>query len=209
MPVKPVVAVDIDGTLGRYHEHFINFAEDWLGRKFTEEQKAYIGDMRFWESLGLDLRLYRDIKLAYRQGGQKRTMPIYPGAQELMTNLRRAGAEIWIATTRPWQRLDNVDPDTREWLRRNGIAYDFMIYGEDKYPRLVELVDRQRIVGVVEDLPEQAEEAEALNLKPIVVKREHNEVWRNSVYGFEDVKWPTLYGAANILLDRINEWKPE
>lgn len=204
MPVKPVVAIDIDGTLGDYHGHFMDFAEGWLGEHFAD--RNYRGHERFWEFLNLDHRLYRDIKLAYRQGGMKRTMPVFEGAAELTNNLRRAGAEIWIATTRPWQRLDNVDPDTREWLRRNGIVYDYMIYGDDKYPQLRNLVDTHRIVGVLEDLPEQVEEAEALSMNPVVINRQHNEDWRQRT-SFE--KWKTadtMEHAAKILTDRVEEW---
>lgn len=61
-PMDPIVSVDIDGTLGFYHQHFVAFAEDYLGRELPRWTE-YQGDERFWEFLGLDLPEYRTIKL--------------------------------------------------------------------------------------------------------------------------------------------------
>jgi len=170
--LKPVVAVDIDGTLGNYHEHFTVFAEIYLNEALPHQ---YDGGQEFSEYLGLDKRVYRDIKLAYRQGGMKRSMPMYPGADKFMQVLHHNGIELWIATTRPWQRLDNVDPDTREWLRRCEIPYDFMIYGDDKYDQLYLLVDKERILTVIDDQPEACQQAATLGLNARQPIRPHNE----------------------------------
>ena len=83
--------------------------------------------------------------------------------------------EIWLATTRPWQRLDNVDPDTREWLRRNGIEIDGLLYGDDKYQQLIETVEQERIVACFEDLPEQMGIGDRLGLPMYQIYRPHNE----------------------------------
>src|SRR3954451_14658495 len=111
-PIKPVVAVDIDGTLGDYHGHFVNFASAYLGRKLPSAEN-YRSNKRFAEYLGISLAEYRIIKLAYRQGGMKRSMPIFTGAKPLLRTIEEEGCELWLTTTRPFQRLDNVDPDTR------------------------------------------------------------------------------------------------
>lgn len=161
--VQPVVAVDIDGTLGDYHGHFLRFAQQYLGRG-DEQLWTYRGKPGFrqWftETYRVGDQVYRDIKLAYRQGGMKRSMPAYPGAARLCQAVLTEGAELWLTTTRPYLRLDNIDPDTREWLRRNGIKdYTGLVYDDDKYHRLAELVDKRRIVAVVDDLPEMVEQA--------------------------------------------------
>lgn len=154
--VKPIVAVDIDGTLGNYYTQFVQFASWYTGVILPYD---YSGEVEFSEHLGLEKALYRDIKLAYRQGSMKRSMQVYDGAQDFMQNVHDMGCEIWIATTRPWLRLDNVDPDTRHWLDRMEIEYDFMIYGDDKYEVLAQRVDPKRVIAVVDDLLEQCEEA--------------------------------------------------
>lgn len=162
--LKPVVALDIDGTLADYHRHFFNFAQQWLG--WSQETRMvwdrYPGTPSLSEFMEIDKRTYREIKLAYRQGGMKRSMPVYADAQLLTHNLRAAGAEIWVTTTRPYLRLDNIDPDTREWLGRNGISYDHLLYDEDKYTRLAQLVNPDRVVAVLDDQWQQVAMAGAL-----------------------------------------------
>jgi hypothetical protein len=163
---KPVVALDIDGTLGNYHAHFLWFAERWLGMPMPSEYDINPG-RRLHEFMNVPHHIYRECKLAYRQGGLKRFMPVYPGAAELTHNIRNAGAEVWICTTRPYMRLDNIDPDTREWLGRNHIDYDAVIFegvplGDritTKYEDLVRQVGIDRVVAAVDDLPEQTADA--------------------------------------------------
>lgn len=170
--MRPVVSVDIDGTIGNYHAHFTSFAESYLGHQLPW---GYDGSKEFSEFLELDKRTYRDIKLAYRQGGAKRSMPMYPLAKNLMRSLSQMGIEIWISTTRPYLRLDNVDPDTRHWLSRNGLPYDGMLYDENKYQLLLENVSRNRILVVIDDLSEYCKQSESLGIDTWQVSRRHNE----------------------------------
>lgn len=162
---RPVVALDIDGTLGDYHRHFLWFAEKWLGMNMPLATEINPG-LPLSEFMGVEHSVYRQCKLAYRQGGLKRFMPVYPFASDLTHNIREAGAQVWICTTRPYLRLDNIDPDTREWLRRNDIEYDAVIFegildgdGATKYGELVRQVSTSRIVAAVDDLPEQTADA--------------------------------------------------
>jgi len=174
---KPVVALDIDGTLGDYHKHFLWFAEQWLGTKMPSPVDINPG-LRLSEFMGVSHDVYRECKLAYRQGGLKRFMPAYPYAAELTRAIRNEGAEVWICTTRPYLRLDNIDPDTREWLRRNMIAYDAVIFegvqnGDDhptKYEDLVRQVGFNRIVAAVDDLTEQVRDAIAWGIQKVYLR---------------------------------------
>jgi hypothetical protein len=175
---KPVVAIDIDGTLGNYHAHFLWFAEQWLGQPMPSEYDINPG-RRLHEFMQVPHHIYRECKLAYRQGGLKRFMPVYPGAAELTRRIRDEDAEVWICTTRPYLRLDNIDPDTREWLGRNGIEYDAVIFesvdsGGDhhltKYADLVRQVGLSRIVAVTDDLPEQTVDAFRNGVKRVYIR---------------------------------------
>ncbi len=133
------------------------------------------GEGEFEDYLGLSKTHYRQAKLAYRLGGNKRWLPIYSEAYEAMANCKSAGAEIWITTTRPWQRLDNIDPDTRFWLERHGLPYDHMLYDEDKLQKIVDQVDSARIVAVIDDLHEQYDRAIALDLPVMQRANDHNQ----------------------------------
>jgi hypothetical protein len=155
---KLVVALDIDGTLGDYHGHFLDFAKKYFNEDMPDPKEINPGK-HLWEHMGVERHEYREAKLAYRQGGWKRWMPVYDGASELTQSIRNLGAEVWITTTRPYLRLDNIDPDTREWLRRNSIEYDAVLFGDRKYTELVRQVGASRVIAVVDDLPECLSEA--------------------------------------------------
>ncbi len=198
-PLKPIVALDIDGTMADYHTSFINFCRTYLD---THISMDYYGDVSLAEHIGISKREYREIKLAYRVGGMKRSMPITTiNWRSLVNRVRDLGAEVWITTTRPYLRLDNVDPDTREWLRRNFIEYDHLLYDEHKYQRLTELVSRERIVGIVDDLGEMYDEATALDL-PIIQMRTKFNIKDRRENGSDNVN-----DITNELLKRIREWK--
>lgn len=173
-PVAPVVAIDIDGTMAPYHPHFIEFASSWLGYE-PRGREEYTGHPRFREWMcdvyNIDLSTFRAIKLAYRQGGMKRTMGVYPGASPLVRSLRDAGAEVWLTTTRPHERYDRIDPDTVEWTRRNRIEFDGLLFGHDKLSTLVDRIDPRRVVAVLDDLPWVLERAEELGLGVPVLRR--------------------------------------
>lgn len=156
---KPVVALDIDGTLGDYHRNFIEFARRYFNNTESNWMAPNPG-LPLWEHMGISHRDYRDAKLAYRQGGWKRWMPVYPEAAAMTHWIRtKLDAEVWLCTTRPYLRLDNVDPDTREWLRRNNIEYDALLFDpaheEDgtKYDELFRQAG-DRVASILDDLPE-------------------------------------------------------
>lgn len=173
MKLKPVVALDIDGTMGDYHAHFIKFAELWIGRKLPDP--ADINDGKpLHRHLGMSKQTYRQIKLAYRQGGMKRSMPVYDGAAFMTRHIKKLGGEVWICTTRPYLRLDTIDPDTRHWNRRNGIQFDGLLYGEHKYSDLVKIVGKDRVVAVLDDLPEVLDRARALGLPTYLRDQPYN-----------------------------------
>lgn len=162
VPTRPIVAVDVDGTLADYHKHFLRFAEGYCHQSFPPAGRVNPG-LPLHEFMGLEKSAYDEVKFAYRRGGMKRTMPVINGAAEMTWNLKELGCEVWISTTRPADRYDNVDPDTREWLRRNGIHYDALIFdsihGDDKYSRLSNIVGADSVVAMIDDLPEMIDVA--------------------------------------------------
>lgn len=210
MRTKPIIALDIDGTLGNYHKHFLEMAALYLNRPMPDAEDLNPG-LRLHKFMGVSLRDYRAAKLAFRQGGFKRWMPCYDGAAELTTTLRRKGrAEIWICTTRPYNRLDSIDPDTQEWLKRNGIQYDHILYGEDKYNELRRQAGGRwgRVAGVLEDLPELWEKARKLFPDAWVCLRDQPY---NRVAGDEPIQTmmgiKDLYQAQEVLMDALDEWR--
>lgn len=172
--VKPIIAIDLDGTIADYHGSLFRFAEQWFGVFDTQWSATYHGQCKLARHMDVTDDDYRRMKLAYRQGGMKRTMPIFGGAREMIQSLQGLGAEVWITTTRPYNKFDSTDPDTREWLRRHEIAFDGLIYDDDKYRVLTEAVDPERIVTVVDDLPENCVRAEELGIPAVMLVNRYN-----------------------------------
>jgi hypothetical protein len=203
---KPVVALDIDGTLGDYHGNWFAFARLYFNRRPREWNLPNPG-LPLWEHMGITHHEYREAKLAYRQGGWKRWMPCYAGAFELTRSIRSAGAEVWICTTRPYLRLDNVDPDTREWLARNGIEYDAVLFDrlEGKGTKYRELYAQagNRVASITDDLPEMVEEAAR-------IWRMDRVILRDQPYN-QHMPWPRraydLTQMRTMILNDINIWR--
>jgi len=198
--LRPIVVSDIDGTLSQYHEDITRFSSRYFDK--APPTFAYDGFGPFRDYLELTQAEHRAMKLAYRQGGNKRFVKPYPNAREVLSGIRSYGVEIWVATTRPWQRLDNVDPDTREWLRRNGIEIDGLLYGDDKYEQLIETVDKDRIVACFEDLPQQMSFGSLLDLPMYQIYRPHNET--------TSARWQpggSLPEAGRWALERLDVWR--
>jgi hypothetical protein len=210
---KPVVALDIDGTLGDYHRNFLTFAKLYFGvdrPNINWLPETPNPGLPLWEHMGISLREYRDAKLAYRQGGWKRWMPCYEGSAELTRLIREAGAEVWLCTTRPYLRLDNIDPDTREWLRRSHMQYDALLFDpaheEDgtKYDELKRQVG-SRVASVVDDLPEMLEAAYAAGITPML-----GPILRDQPYNRHYDNWRRCGSSAEIairVLHDIEQWK--
>lgn len=197
--LRPVFGLDIDGTLGAYHEHFTNFASSWLGRDLPPPEEFSYGS--FASHLGLSKTTYRKIKLAYRRGGLKRSMPVLLGAGDLASSLRKRGALVVLCTTRPYLSLENIDEDTRHWARRNKIEHDLIIWGEHKYRDLARF--GTRIVGVLEDEPQLILGAESLGLPVMVHSRPYN-----SEFAFPRVRGD-LATASRIMHSWLDKWEGE
>ena len=199
--IHPIVAVDVDGTLAEYHQSLTAFASRYFCRPMPTWDWDGQGEME--DFLGLSKAEWRDLKFAYRSGGLKRFAPLFEGGREFVSLAHDLSCEVWIATTRPWLRLDSIDPDTRWWLAHNDIKYDHLIYDEHKYPLLGELVDKERVIMVVDDLEEMLEEAAATFGIGVdhKIARPHNA--KGSYPGF------TFKELRRELAHRIADWRKQ
>jgi hypothetical protein len=202
--ILPVIAVDIDDTLSDYSGSLLRFANDYLDLQQSRTfYLNYDGSKRLAEYLGIDDATYRSMKVAYRQGGQKRLQAPMPGALALMTALYMLPAEIWLTTTRPYLRFDSTDPDTRFWLERYGIKYDHLLYEDDKYERLADIVGRDRVAIVLDNDADQCMRATELGMPALQVGSDFNRApiatFSNRVEG--------LSHAGEKILDHLEQWK--
>jgi hypothetical protein len=209
--MKPVIALDLDGTLLDYYPHFLRFASLYFGRAYDLD--GYDARISLAKYLGVSKQSYRQCKMAYRRGAMKRSLPPlprpYPQINELTHVVRRWGVDVWFCTTRPYLSHDEVDNATRHNLRRNGAVYQGIIWGEHKYRELVRTVGGERVVAVVDDLPEMCRQAEALGIATGFALRPHNErQYRTDIANV----WPpmrTHEETLDWLREQLDKWKAE
>lgn len=203
---RPIFGIDIDGTLGFYHEHFWAFACAWTGRDLPHPRDYREGS--FSQFLGLAKSNYRKIKLAYRRGGAKRSMPVVDGASELTSSLRSRGAVVVLCTTRPYLSLEGIDEDTRHWAKRNKVAHDYIIWGENKYRDLSRF--GWRVVSILEDEPPMLWQAMESGLVANRIERTYNQgmldAHRRPVNGYG---CSTLKDAQVAMHEQLDEWEKE
>ena len=200
-PDAPLVALDLDGTLGDYHRHFERFAQMWTGRDIVWDPEI-VGP--FYKQLGMSKAVYRQCKLAYRMGGMKRSIPMFEGADELSRAIRGAGAAIAACTTRPYLAMSTIDLDTQHWLKRNGIQVDHILYGEHKYRDLVKSVGSNRVVCALDDDLSQLGIATRLGVTPILRRNEANKGYEQELG-----RWfvSDLHQAQEVILHLIEQHK--
>ncbi len=204
-PFAPVIGLDIDGTSGDHHSHFTKFAEQWTGKKMPPVDE-FTGGVHFSKHLGISRETYNKVKLAYRQGGMKRSMPVYEGIGEFTRYVRSKGVQVWICTTRPYLRLDNIDPDTRHWIRQRAhIQYDAVLYGPHKYRDLVKAVGRDRVIVVYDDLPKMVEQALSVGIRAAIRTQPYNTYWRSSSGKVPSVS--TVAGMRQVFDEALEEWR--
>ena len=156
--------------MAKYHRAYRDFLIQYDNRVPWETPTTWTGLGEFRDVFGLTQKEHHERKVAFRAGGFKRWMAKFDSAVTMMQDLQEQPCEVWVTTTRPWMRMDNVDTDTMEWLRRWEIPYDRLLFDEDKYGRLTELVDPERIIMVLDDEAEQRDRCAELRL-PFSLRR--------------------------------------
>ncbi len=210
MTPKPVFGLDLDGTLLDYHRHFITFANQHFGS--YAEPEGYDSRLPLYRYLGVSKERYRQCKMAYRKGEMKRSCPLlpspYPNGTDVVNTLRKWGAEVWFCTTRPYLAYDAIDASTPHNLRRHGMKYNGILWGQNKYRELAKTVGKERIVAVLDDVPEMCEQAEKVGLRTAFALRKHNAE-QARVLNLAD-RWPMLktYEETELAFyNWLKEWQ--
>ena len=196
------MSVDIDGTLANYHGSLIEFVDKFWDQEFSWAFGTYDGSCDMADYYNIEKEKYRIAKLAYRQGGNKRFMPLMYGAFEFMEWLSSKPVEIWLTTNRPYLRHDNIDTDTRWWLNKNDIKFHGIVYEDSgKYEQLIATVDQERILLVIDDLPERVMEADFLGLEAFQIQTAYNRAarWNGQGGGF--------LNARSRIIKKLDAWK--
>lgn len=126
----PVAIIDIDGVLADYPNCFYEFLATTYFVGPGNERLSLSGAKEKYSKMKLEDREWA--KVAYRQSGVKRALPVLPGARELLDLLRASGLKIVLLTNRPYSKYYRIYPDTLEWLKANELVYDAILWTHDK-----------------------------------------------------------------------------
>lgn len=168
---QPVAGIDIDGILADYPRSFVEFINEFKGTNYRVED---VKDYNIYASLGIPAEEGLHLKDQYRQTGQKRFIPVIPGAKEFLDSLREAGYKVVLLTARPYQKYNRIFSDTMEWLARNELHYDTIIFDKDKEERLVKDFGAENIAFFVDDVSGNANAIAKLGIPCYLVSRPYN-----------------------------------
>lgn len=130
---KKICYFDIDGVLNDYPESWTRFLQINCAKKVA----GYINIFK-----PLDLRtakekipyqLYKDLKAEYRSSGYKETLPVNPDAKRVLDSLKLNSYHVVIITSRPIKKHPELFKQTVNWLDKNELVYDNLIFDENKH----------------------------------------------------------------------------
>jgi uncharacterized HAD superfamily protein/NTP pyrophosphatase (non-canonical NTP hydrolase) len=145
------IAVDLDGVLCDYVGTWFKFCDE-KGIEYDQNRLNY-------KSLDLaaglkDPTAYPQWKHLFRNAGWKAKADVMPGAQQFLRHFKERGYKIALVSSRPYRQYRRIFPDTIEWLQKNELPYDALIFEENKR----EWVQKNAgaVLFMVEDDPDQA-----------------------------------------------------
>jgi len=159
-----IAAIDIDGVLAKFPEPFIEFTNKELNTKFTDFEDL---------ETTLDYLTYENLKDRYRQSGIKANLPLTKNAVEFTNELRKRGYKIVMLSARPVEIYKRIYSDTLEWLNKNKIAYDAVMFDKEKHIKIVR--EFPNLKFIVEDNRHNANKVARLNCKAFLLDNTYNQ----------------------------------
>lgn len=166
---KKIIGVDIDGVLADYPKSFIDYAEQETGLKFNIEKYNISGEMA--KIIGEEKA--KAIKHKYRISGQKRFIPIIKGVQEGLKILKKKGYKIVLLSARPIKQYKRIFSDTIEWLQKNKLVFDAILWDENKEDRVIKEFPHMNFM--IEDVLENANKIAKAGYKVFLINKPYNK----------------------------------
>jgi len=145
---RKVVGVDIDGVLAAYPEHFLDFINREVGTDLKVED---LTEYNVYEALELPYDMTKRLKAKFRETGEKRHIPVLDGAKEFLESLKNNDYKIVLLSARPYKKYKRIFADTQEWLEKNELIHDAILWDEDKCNRLIREFGHDNVEFFVED----------------------------------------------------------
>lgn len=155
-----VCAVDLDGVLGIYPDHWLGYLNKELDTDYKTLEEAKIN---------VDIIKYAEIKEEYRLSGSKVNIPTMDFAKEFLSKLKDNGYMIVILTSRPYKKYFRIFSDTLKWLQKNELLYDSIIFDENKNMRILQEIPN--LLFMVEDRIRYANSVAASGYKCYLINK--------------------------------------
>lgn len=163
----PIAAIDLDGVLAAYPEHWLAFLAKQTGIQIgLDVFSLHTGNG------AIARHIYTRLKDEYRRSGQELQVPVLSGAVEFMRCLQQAQYQLVILSARPVDRYKRLYSDSIQWLRQRGIPFDFVVWDRDKEDRIIRELPMVRFA--VEDDPSNAIRVATAGIKTYLLDRPYN-----------------------------------
>jgi deoxypyrimidine-specific 5' nucleotidase type C protein (NT5C) len=164
-----VAALDLDGVLAAYPEHWIGWLEE-NSLRMPERDVSKFSLVTGVENI--DRESYTQLKHAYRSSGKELDVPTLPGAAEFTRSLKHMGYQIVIVSARPVERYKRLYSDSIRWLRKHGVQYDAVLWDSNKEDRIIR--DLPVVNFVLDDDPQNVERLVKAGINAYLFDRPYN-----------------------------------
>lgn len=166
-----IAGIDIDGVLAKYPEHFLDFINREVGTDLKVED---LDDYNIYEALDMPKELTKKLKDKFRQTGEKRFIPVFDKAKDFLKTIKENGYHIVLLSARPYKKYKRIFADTKEWLEKNELVHDAILWDEDKCNRLIREFGDDSVKFFVEDNLENANDVSETT-KVYLIDRSYNQ----------------------------------
>ena len=183
------IGIDIDGVLTDEHTYVLDNGTKY----FSENNISYIVNRNVYDSeeiFGVSEDEYNNFWKEYIFEYSK-NIPIRCHASDIIKKLKEKGNEIFIITSRSFTTYENENKDkmqylVKEWLNKNSVLYDEIIFTREK----ADICKQNNIDLMIEDKPENIEDI-SKEIPVIVYDCPYNEkIYNNNVircYSWYDI----------------------
>ena len=158
-----IVFVDIDGVLASWPKTYINF----VNKKFNTNYNT----LKNIEN-NLDKRELYTTKQEYRLSGIKSNMDVLEGAHLFLEKLKQFGYYIILLTARPYKKIFRIYSDTLEWLKKNNLYFDAILWDEEKEKYIIEHFNIDNVVFCIDDSIENINKLSAKGFNSYLINNE-------------------------------------
>jgi len=165
-----IIGLDLDGCIADYPKSYYDFIYKQTGKRVEDD-----GTYNIYENVAkvFGEEKAKELKSLYRETGEKRFIEKLDGASEFAKVARKKGYKIIILSARPCKEHPRIFADTIEWLKKNDIEYDAIIFDNKKEERIINKFPNLKFM--IDDEPVTAVRIAKKGYKVFLVDKKYNK----------------------------------